>query len=330
MAFRALMTRRDESGAVTNAIETLEVEALPAAEVLVAVEWTGLNYKDGLALAGRPGVVKTYPHIAGVDFAGHVLESPDPRYRAGQRVILTGWRVGETWWGGFAEQARVKADWLVPLPETMSTREAMALGTAGLTAMLAVNRLRAEGLVAGNGPVVVTGAGGGVGSIATMLLARLGHEVEAVSGRPELATPLAGLGAARVIGRDAVLTNSGKGLDHERWAGAIDNVGGPMLGDLIKKMRRDSGVALVGNAGGAAFPGSVLPFILRGVSLYGIDSVLQPFDARMGAWDRLATLFSPAAYEPWVEEVRLAELPAAAARILNGGVRGRIICNPRA
>jgi acrylyl-CoA reductase (NADPH) len=330
MSFKALVTRKDAGGRVASAVEEVDEAPLGEGEVRVGVEWAGFNYKDALCLTGRGNLVRTYPHVAGIDFAGRVIESRDPRYHAGQGVILTGWRVGELHWGGFAQQARVNADWLVPLPKSMSTREAMVLGTAGLTAILAINRLKSAGLATGGGPVLVTGAGGGVGSMAVLLLARLGHEVVAVSGRAELTGALAKLGAASVVGRDAVITQSGKGLDKERWAGAIDTVGGQMLAELLKKIARDGGVAAVGNAGGVEFAGSVLPFILRGVTLFGIDSVVQPFDARVAAWDRLSTLFVPAAYASWVEEAALAELPAVAERILAGQVRGRVVVDLRA
>jgi acrylyl-CoA reductase (NADPH) len=325
MSFQALVTRRSEDGSVVNGIETLDDGALPAGNVLVEVEWTGLNYKDALCLTGRGGLVRTYPNVGGIDFAGRVLESEDRRYRPGQQVALTGWRVGELHWGGFARRARVEAGWLVPLPKGLSTRTAMVLGTAGLTAMLAVNRLQGDGLTIDSGDVVVTGAGGGVGSIAVHLLARLGHRVTAISGRAELAGALEKLGAAQVAGREVVVTQSGKGLDKESWAAAIDTVGGPMLAELLKKLRRYGAVAAVGNAGGIGFEGSVLPFILRGVTLFGIDSVMQPYEARVAAWEHLTTLFDAEAYAPWVDEVPLADLPAAAERILKGGVRGRTI-----
>lgn len=327
--FRALVTRKSADGAIGSAIETLPDEALPAGDVLVGIEWSGLNYKDALCLTGRGGLVRTYPHIAGIDFAGRVLDSADERYRPGQPVVLTGWHVGERHWGGFAERARVSGDWLVPLPRGLSTRDAMVIGTAGLTAMLAANRLKSDGLRPEQGEVLVTGAGGGVGSIAVLLMSRLGHQVVAVTGRPAMAERLMLSGASRVVGRDAVITQSGKPLDHEQWAGAIDTVGGAMLAELLKKLERDGAVAALGNAGGVAFEGNVLPFILRGVTLFGIDSVVQPYAARVAAWDRLATLFVPGAYAPWVTELPLGALPEAAARILKGGVAGRIIVNPR-
>lgn len=329
MVFRALVTDRNPDGSIGSRVEEIDRDRLPDGDVLVAVDWAGFNYKDALCLTGRGGLVRTYPHVGGIDFAGRVIESQDERYHPGQGVILTGWRVGETRWGGFAGEARVKADWLVPLPKRLSTRDAMVLGTAGLTAMLAINRLRSDRHSGSGGEMLVTGAGGGVGSMAVLLLARLGHEVVAVSGRPELAESLIALGARRVVGRGAVITRSGKGLDHEQWIGAIDTVGGEMLAELLKKMARDGGVAAVGNAGGVEWAGSVLPFILRGVTLFGIDSVMLPFEARQAAWDHLDDLFVPAVYESWVEEVDLAAVPGVADRILKGQVRGRVIVNPR-
>jgi acrylyl-CoA reductase (NADPH) len=330
MTFRALVTRKQADSHVGSAVEELADSALPDGDVTVAIDWAGFNYKDALCLTGRGNLVRAYPHIAGIDFAGRVVESRDRRYHPGQGVILTGWRVGESHWGGFATRARVKADWLVPLPKRLSTRAAMVLGTAGLTAMLAINRLKSDGLAADGGDVLVTGAGGGVGSIAVLLLSRLGHRVIAASGRRELDEGLTRLGAAEVIGREQVVTGSGKALDGELWAGAIDNVGGSMLPEVLKKIRRGGGVSAVGNAGGIAFEGSVLPFILRGVTLFGIDSVMQSFEARAAAWDRLATLFLPAAYGSWVTEAALADLPGIADRILKGGIAGRVIVNPAA
>lgn len=329
MVFRALVTDRGADGAIASAVKMLDQERLPEGEVLVGIEWAGFNYKDGLCLTGKGGLVRTYPHVAGIDFAGRVIESRDRRYHPGQAVVLTGWRVGENRWGGFAQRARVKADWLVPLPHRLSTRTAMVLGTAGLTAMLAINRLKSDGLTPERGPVLVTGAGGGVGSIAVQLLARLSYEVAAVTGRAELAESLTRLGAAQVIERQAMLAPSGKGLDPETYAAAIDTVGGQMIVEVLKKIRYGGGVAAVGNAGGLGFDGSIIPFILRGVTLFGIDSVMQPYAARVAAWDRLVDLFVPAAFEPSVEEVRLEDLPGVAERILAGQVAGRVIVNPR-
>jgi acrylyl-CoA reductase (NADPH) len=329
MTFRALITDRNADGGISSSLAELDEARLPAGNVLVGIEWAGFNYKDALCLKGRGNIVRTFPHVAGIDFAGRVIESSDARYHPGQGVILTGWRVGESHWGGFAERARVNADWLVPLPKTFSTRTAMVLGTAGLTAMLAINRLKAEGIDPGDGDVLVTGAGGGVGSIAVLLLSRMGYEVAALTGRPEIAQDLRKLGAARIVGREEVLTPTGRALDAQAFVAAVDSVGGPLLGEVLKKIRQGGSVAAVGNAGGNTWEASILPFILRGVSLLGVDSVMQPYVARATAWDRLTTLFSPAAYEAMVREVHLEDLPEVAETILKGQVAGRVIVNPR-
>ncbi len=329
MTFRALVTDQVQGGGVASRVVSLDEAHLPAGEVLVSVEWAGLNYKDALCLTGRGGLVRTYPHVAGIDFAGRVIESRDERYHPGQAVVLTGWRVGELTWGGYAQRARVKADWLVPLPKRFSTRTAMMLGTAGLAAMLAVNRLQADGIKAGDGEVLVTGAGGGVGSIAVLLLARLGYQVAAVTGRPERNDELTRLGAHKVIARDELLQPSGKALDKELWAGAIDNVGGALLGEVLKKIRYGGTVAAVGMAGGLNWDASIVPFILRGVSLSGIDTVMQPYEDRVAAWDRLTTLFIPTAFEQVLTEAGLEDLPGLADKMLAGGIAGRVIINPR-
>jgi acrylyl-CoA reductase (NADPH) len=329
MSFSALVTRQSADRSVASAVEAVEESALPEGNVLVAVEWAGLNYKDALILSGQGNLVRNYPHVGGIDFAGRVVESRDPRYHPGQAVVLTGWRVGETRWGGYAQRAQVEADMLVPLPKRFSTRTAMVLGTAGLAAMLAINRLQAEGVKPEDGEVLVTGAGGGVGSIAVMLLARLGYQVAALTGRAELGEQLTRLGAARIVGRDAVLQPTGRVLDKETWAACVDNVGGPLLGEVLKKIRHGGAVAAVGNAGGRNWDASVIPFILRGITLCGVDTVMQPFAARHAAWDRLTTLFVPTAYEPQVHEARLETLPALAAEMLEGRVAGRVLVNPR-
>lgn len=329
MTFRALVTERLPDGEMRNVIKTVSDEELPAGNVLVSIEWSGLNYKDALCLNGQAALVRNYPHVAGIDFAGRVMESSDERYHPGQAVILTGWRVGEVQWGGYAQRARVNADWLVPVPKRFSTRTAMMIGTAGLAAMLAVNRLQAEGIRAGEGEVLVTGAGGGVGSIAVLLLSRLGYEVAALTGRAELGDRLTKLGASRIVSRDDVLNSTGKVLDKETWSGAIDSVGGPLLGEVLKKVRYGGAVAAIGNAGGRNWDASVIPFILRNISLCGIDTVMQPFEARRSAWDRLTTLFIPAAFEPMLTEARLEDVPRLAEQILQGGIAGRVIINPR-
>ncbi len=325
MSFTALLTERDDAGTVSSRIATLEDDALPQGNVTVAVEWAGFNYKDGLCLTGRGALVRNYPHVAGIDFSGTVLESGDDRYRPGDRVILTGWRVGEVHWGGFAQKARVNADWLVPLPAGMTTREAMVLGTAGLTAMLAIAAIERGGVGPDGGEVLITGAGGGVGSMAVLLLARLGYTVAALSGRPALAGDLRALGAASIVERDAFLASPDKPLDSARWAAAVDCTGGPPLGKLLRQMKYGGVVAALGNAAGFDFTTSVLPFILRAVTLQGVESVTVPYAARLAAWDRLARDFDHAAYAGFVEERPLVDLPAAAADILAGRVRGRIV-----
>ena len=328
MGFRALLTERAEDGTISSAVRVLDDAQLPDGDVNVAIEWAGLNYKDGLCLTGQGGLVRAYPHIAGIDFAGIVHESSDSRYAPGDAVVLTGWRVGETHWGGYAERARVKADWLVPLPKELSTRDAMVIGTAGLTAMLAINRLETLGLTPSSGEVLVSGAAGGVGSIAIALLARLGYDATALSGRPEHAEMLRNLGAKTILERGDFLGQPDKVLESARFAAAIDCVGGDVLGKLLRQIAYGGAVAALGNAAGIALNTNVLPFILRGVTLAGIDSVMQPYAARVAAWTRLAGLFDFSAYAGNVEEVGLAELPEKAAQILQGQVRGRVLVDP--
>lgn len=325
MSFRALVTNKDAEGKVNSAVETLDDAALPQGEVTVDIEWAGLNYKDGLCLTGGGALVRAYPHVAGIDFAGTVRDSSDHRYAAGDKVVLTGWRVGETHWGGYAERARVRADWLVPLPAGLSARDAMVVGTAGLTAMLAIDRLEQAGLKTDAGPVLVTGASGGVGSIATALLSRLGYAVTALSGRPDNAGALTDLGASTVLDRAEFLGQPDKPLESASYAAAIDNVGGKVLGKLLKQIKYGGAVASIGNAGGIGLETNVLPFILRGVTLIGIDSVMQPFATRVAAWRRIADTFDLNAYGEMVREIGLEELPGAAAEILAGQVRGRVI-----
>lgn len=328
MSFRALVTDRDASGKIASRIADLSEAQLPEGNVLVGIDWAGFNYKDGMVLAGIGGLVRDYPHIGGVDFAGRVIESTDERYHPGQAVALTGWRVGEWHWGGFASRARVDADWLVPLPKEISTRSAMVLGTAGLTAMLAVNRLKSEGIKPGDGDILVTGAGGGVGSMAVLLLARLGYKVHAVTGRADLADDLKALGATEVLGREVLAPNPRKLLG-TRWIGAVDSVGGAPLGEMLKQIHTGGCVAAVGLAAGDAWDASVIPFILRGITLAGIDSVMQPFESRMAAWDRLSTLFGFGVYERMVREAGLEDLATVSKDILAGKVRGRVIVSPK-
>ncbi len=329
MSFRALLTDRDAAGVVQSSVQELDDARLPEGNVTVDIDWAGLNYKDGLVLTGAGGLVRNYPHVAGIDFAGIVRDSADPRYVAGQPVVLPGWRVGETHWGGYAERARVNADWLVPLPDGLSTRDAMIVGTAGLTAILSINRLEAAGLTPDAGDVLVTGAAGGVGSIATAMLGRLGYDVTALSGRPQHAEALLALGASAVISRDEFLAAPDKPLESARWAAAIDSVGGKVLGKLLKQVNYGGAVAALGNAGGIGLETNVLPFILRGVTLIGIDSVMQPFATRMAAWSRIVELFDPVVYGSLVHEIGLEDLPAAAQDIIAGNVRGRLLVKPR-
>ena len=330
MSFRALLVTKAEDGSISAAVEMLDDTALPAGEVTVAVEYSTLNYKDGLCLGPGGGLVRTYPHIPGIDFAGSVEHSDDPRYAPGDKVVLTGWRVGEAHWGGYATRARVKADWLVPLPAGLTTRQAMAVGTAGFTAMLAVMALEDHGLTPGNGPVLVTGAAGGVGSVATAILARLGYEVAAVTGRPETADYLTRLGAARIVPRADLAETVKRPLETEVWAGCVDAVGGAMLARVLGQMRYGASVAAVGLAGGSALPASVVPFLLRGVNLLGIDSVMCPTPRRLQAWQRIARDLPLDLLESMVQPATLADLPTLGAAILKGDVQGRVVVDVNA
>lgn len=330
--FNALVVEKDEdSGKTSAAVKQIGVDDLPGAEVLVAVEYSTVNYKDGLCIGPGGGLVRHYPHVPGIDFAGTVEESSDDRYKPGDKVILTGWRVGEAHWGGYAQKARVKADWLVPLPEGLDTRAAMAVGTAGLTAMLSVMALEDHGLEPGHGPVLVTGAAGGVGSVATAILAHLGHEVAAVTGRPETGDYLKDLGAARIVPREELTEVTRKPLEGELWAGCIDAVAGAMLGRVLKQMKYGTSVAAVGLAGGAAIEGALItPFILRGVNLLGIDSVMQPYENRLRAWKRIARDLPMEKLEAMIRPATLSDLPGLGADILKGQVKGRVVVDVNA
>ncbi|HCZ00471.1 MAG: acryloyl-CoA reductase [Rhodobacterales bacterium RIFCSPHIGHO2_02_FULL_62_130] len=328
--FRALVLEKGADGAALASVQEVDEARLPEGEVTVAVEYSTLNYKDGLCLsANGGGLVRSYPHVAGVDFAGVVEASSDPRYSAGDRVVLTGWRVGEVHWGGYATRARVRADWLVPLPATISTRDAMAVGTAGFTAMLAVMALEDHGLTPAAGEVLVTGAAGGVGSVAVAVLAARGYQVAAVTGRPETEPYLRALGASRIIPRADLAETVKRPLESEVWAGCIDAVGGAMLARVLGQMKHRASVAAVGLAGGAALPATVIPFLLRGVNLLGIDSVLSPLSERLRAWGRIASELPMAKLAAMVTEVGLAEVPALGAAILRGEVQGRIVVDVR-
>lgn len=330
MSFRALLVEKSDPAAKPNhRIAEVELDDLPQGDVVVDIEWSTLNYKDGLCLGPGGGLVKTYPHVAGIDFAGTVSASSSDKFRPGDKVVLTGWRVGETHWGGYAQKARVKAEWLVPLPKGLSTRSAMAIGTAGLTAMLALMALERQGLAPDNGrPVLVTGASGGVGSVATLLLSERGYEVAAVTGRAENADYLRALGATSIVARDELAEASKRPLEKENWAGAIDSVGGEMLGRVLGQIAYGGSVAAVGLAGGASFSGSVIPFILRGVNLLGIDSVMQPYENRVAAWARLAEHLALDQLEEGLSEAGLDKLPELGRDILKGRVRGRVLVDP--
>ena len=330
MTFRALVVEKDTDGKTHAAIQTLSDDRLPAGDVTVAVEYSTVNYKDGLCLGPGGGLVRTYPHVPGIDLAGSVTASDDPRYAPGYKVVLTGWRVGEVHWGGYAETARVKADWLVPLPHGLTTRHAMAVGTAGLTAMLAIMALEDHGLAPARGEVLVTGAAGGVGSVATAILANLCYAVAAVTGRPEQAAYLHALGAGRIVPREDLAETVKRPLEAETWAGCVDAVGGAMLARVLGQMRYGGSVAAVGLSAGAALPATVIPFLLRGVNLLGIDSVMQPFESRRRAWDRIVRDLPMDRLEAMIQPATLADLPDLGKAILAGQQRGRVVVDVRA
>jgi acrylyl-CoA reductase (NADPH) len=308
----------------TAALTQFDEAELMDGDVTVRVEWSALNYKDGLAVTGKAPVVRRFPMIAGIDLAGTVEQSSHPQWKAGDKVICTGWGMGETHLGAYAEKARVKGDWLVRLPQGMSTREAMAIGTAGFTAMLSVLALEKHGLTPDHGPVVVTGAAGGVGSVATAVLSKLGFQVIASTGRLSEADYLKGLGAAEVIDRSE-LSGSAKPLAKERWAGGVDSVGSTTLANVLSMTKYAGAIAACGLAAGMDLPTSVAPFILRGVCLLGIDSVMCPIEVRKTAWSRLASDLDRAKLTEITHEIGLDQVVDAGAKILAGQVRGRIV-----
>ena len=328
---KALVVRKDEeSGKTSAAVEDLTMDDLPEGNVTVAVEYSTVNYKDGLCIGPGGGLVRNYPHVPGIDFAGTVEESADDRYKPGDKVVLTGWRVGEVHWGGYAQKARVNADWLVPLPDGLDSRQAMAVGTAGFTAMLAVMALEDHGLKSDQGPVLVTGAAGGVGSVATAILANLGYEVAAVTGRPETSDYLTSLGATQIVARYDINETTKRPLEAETWAGCVDAVGGAMLARVLGQMKYGGSVSAVGLAGGAGLPATVIPFLLRGVNLLGIDSVMQPYDNRVRAWQRIAKDLPMDKLEAMVHPATLADLPQLGSDILKGQVKGRVVVDVNA
>lgn len=321
--FRAVLISGGDSGHSAEVADVSPAQ-LPEGDVTVRVACSTLNYKDALAITGRGSVVRSFPMVPGIDFAGTVEESTNPDFAPGDRVVLNGWGVGERHWGGLAEYARVKGEWLIPLEEAFTFEQAMSIGTAGYTAMLCVMALERHGVTPDSGEVLVTGAAGGVGSVAIAVLAKLGYRVVAVTGRPEESDYLTGLGATRILPRSD-FTEPGKPLAKEQWAGAIDVAGGRVLANVCAQMKYRSVVAACGLAAGMDFPATVAPFILRGVTLAGIDSVMCPLDERREAWRRLATDLDPALLESMTEKIALDDCISVADTLLDGTVRGRVI-----
>ena len=321
--FKAIVINKDDKG-YRAALGELEESALPAGDVRVRVQYSTLNYKDGLAITGKGPVVRSFPMVPGIDFAGDVLESASPEFKVGDAVLLNGWGVGEGHWGGLAQQARVKSDWLIPLPKGFTAKQALAIGTAGYTAMLCVMALQKHGVKPADGEVLVTGAAGGVGSFAIALLSKLGFTVVASSGRPQEAEYLLSLGAAEVIDRSS-LSEPGKPLARERWAAVVDSVGSHTLANACAATKSEGAVAACGLAQGMDFPGTVAPFILRGVTLYGINSVTVPKAKRIAAYEQLSALVDLTTLEAISQEISLGEAIQYADALMKGNVRGRVI-----
>jgi len=321
--FNAILVERDPPP-YRASLKKLDESQLPAGDVTVRVAYSTLNYKDALAVTGKGPVVRQFPMVPGIDFAGTVEHSSNSSYKSGDKVVLNGWGVGETHWGGLAQLARVKADWLIPLPGALTARQAMAVGTAGYTAMLSVMALERHGITPGDGEILVTGAAGGVGSVAVALLSKLGFRVVAMTGRPAEADFLKQLGAAEILDR-AAYAGAGKPLAKERWAAAIDVVGSHTLANVCASLRYGGVVAACGLAGGMDFPGTVAPFILRGITLVGTDSVMRPRPDRVEAWRRLSRDLEVNKLELLAQEISLAEALERAGLVLEGQVRGRII-----
>lgn len=321
--FQGILINKDEAG-YRAALQVIDESQLPEGDVTVRVAWSTVNYKDGLAITGRSPVVRHFPMVPGIDFAGTVVNSRHPAWQPGDQVVLNGWGIGETRWGGLAETARVKGDWLVRLPSGFTPRQAMAIGTAGYTAMLCVMALERHGIQPGDGEILVTGAKGGVGSVAIALLAKLGYAVTASTGHVSESAYLHSLGAQAIIDR-AELSVPGKPLGKERWAGVIDTVGSHTLANACAATRYGGAVAACGLAGGMDFPATVAPFILRGVTLYGIDSVMAPLTLRQRAWERLERDLDKTKLDAMTTEIPLAEVHAFAEKLLAGQVRGRLV-----
>jgi acrylyl-CoA reductase (NADPH) len=325
MSFRALVLIQGADRKVSGAVETLDDSRLPAGDVTVAVEYSTLNYKDGLVLTSGGGLVKTWPHVGGIDFAGTVEASNNAGFKPGDKVVLNGWRVGELHWGGYATRARVKGDWLVKLPSSLSTKRAMAIGTAGYTSMLCIMALQKHGIRPEAGEILVTGAAGGVGSVAVAILGKLGYQVVAATGRPQEGDYLKSLGAATILDRKELTEAPDRPLLTERYAGVVDTVSGVMFARALGQVKYGGAAAVCGLAGGPAFPGSILPFILRGITVYGIDSVMLPKAPREEAWRRLGSDLPLDKLDSTVSEAGLGDLLALAPKILKGEIRGRVV-----
>ena len=321
--FNALILNQQDKNTIAT-IEQLDESALPAGDVVVGVEYSSLNYKDGLAITGKGKIVREFPMVPGIDYAGHVISSQDDRYQPGDAVILTGWGVGENHWGGMAEKASVRADYLVPMPAALDSRKAMIIGTAGLTAMLCVMALENAGITPDRGEVLVTGASGGVGSVAITLLDQLGYHVVAASGRPQNGDWLKSIGADRVIDR-AELLEPARPLEKQLWAGCIDTVGSKVLAKVLAQIYYQGAVAACGLSGGFDLPTTVMPFILRGVKLLGVDSVMCPFEQRVHAWNRVAELLPESFYTEAAQEIELQAVPEMAEALTLGQVTGRTL-----
>jgi acrylyl-CoA reductase (NADPH) len=321
--FKALVLNQNE-GQTTHDFQQLRLEDLPEGDVVVSVSHSSLNYKDGLAITGEGKIIRNFPFVPGIDLVGEVESSESDQFKAGDPVLLTGWDVGERHWGGFSQKARLKAKWLTPLPEGLSPTRAMAVGTAGFTAMLCVMALEERGVSKENGPVLVTGANGGVGSVAVSLLAALGYEVTASTGRLEESDFLKGLGATNILPRDE-LSRKAKPLERELWNGAVDTVGGQPLATLLAQLKYGTGVAACGLAAGVPLPTTVFPFILRNVALLGVDSVMCPPDRREAAWKRITEILPMDTLDTLTQTISLGQLPEAASTILKGGIRGRTV-----
>jgi len=324
----------EAEGKVTAALTEVTADEmraqLPDGSVTVAVSNSTVNYKDGMVVKGLGKLVRTYPHVPGIDLAGTIEESDDPAFKAGDEVIVTGWHVGERCWGGYAQKARMKADWLVPITPDLKAAgltpaRAMAVGTAGFTAMLCILALEEHGVTPDRGPVLVSGAAGGVGSVAVAILSKLGYEVAAATGRAETHAYLKDLGATQIVERSALSEGSGKPLDRETWAGMVDTVGSTTLATALSQMKYNGAVAACGLAGGPKLETTVVPFLLRGVSLLGIDSVMQPMPRRLQVWERIAADLDMGKLDAMTEHAKLEDLPALADAILAGKVRGRMV-----